>query len=136
MEDLARPWYKKKRYIFGIIGAIAILTSGSSQDTYVQPSSYVAPKTTVEERNTPNVNVLAPTTNTSPSTDSSVEAYSNSELSNDNYYTNTAGNKVHSPAYSESIPIGATAQCRDWTYSFSQSRRGTCSHHGGVAEWL
>jgi hypothetical protein len=24
----------------------------------------------------------------------------------------------------------------DGTYSFSQSRRGTCSHHGGVAKWL
>jgi hypothetical protein len=33
-------------------------------------------------------------------------------------------------------PPGATAQCRDGTYSFSQSRSGTCSHHGGVATWL
>lgn len=32
-------------------------------------------------------------------------------------------------------PAGATAQCRDGTYSYSQSRRGTCSHHGGVAVW-
>ena len=33
-------------------------------------------------------------------------------------------------------PAGATAQCRDGTYSFSQHRSGTCSHHGGVARWL
>jgi Protein of unknown function (DUF3761) len=33
-------------------------------------------------------------------------------------------------------PPGATARCRDGTLSFSQHRRGTCSHHGGVAEWL
>lgn len=33
-------------------------------------------------------------------------------------------------------PAGATAQCRDGSYSFSQHRRGTCSHHGGVARWL
>jgi hypothetical protein len=33
-------------------------------------------------------------------------------------------------------PQGATVQCRDGTYSFSRSRRGTCSHHGGVAKWL
>lgn len=26
--------------------------------------------------------------------------------------------------------------CRDGTYSFSQHRAGTCSHHGGVARWL
>lgn len=33
-------------------------------------------------------------------------------------------------------PPGASAQCRDATSSLSQSRRGTCSHHGGVAKWL
>lgn len=57
-------------------------------------------------------------------------------LSNDNYYANSSGNSVHSPAYSNAIPVGATARCRDGTYSFSQSRRGTCSHHGGVSQWL
>ena len=35
-----------------------------------------------------------------------------------------------------SVPTGATAKCADGTYSFSQHRSGTCSHHGGVAEWL
>lgn len=33
-------------------------------------------------------------------------------------------------------PPGATARCRDGTYSFSRHRSGTCSHHGGVAVWL
>jgi hypothetical protein len=33
-------------------------------------------------------------------------------------------------------PPGATALCKDGTYSFSQHRSGTCSHHGGVAQWL
>lgn len=33
-------------------------------------------------------------------------------------------------------PAGATALCRDGTYSYSQHRRGTCSHHGGVAQWI
>lgn len=32
-------------------------------------------------------------------------------------------------------PAGATARCNDGTYSYSQTRQGTCSHHGGVAEW-
>jgi hypothetical protein len=40
------------------------------------------------------------------------------------------------PASPGSAPPGATARCRDGTYSFSQHRQGTCSHHGGVAEWL
>lgn len=35
-----------------------------------------------------------------------------------------------------SIPVGATARCVDGTYSFSQTRSGTCSHHGGVMQWL
>ncbi len=62
----------------------------------------------------------------------------NAGLSNDNTYTNTAGNTVHSPAYTQdnSVPAGASAQCGDGTYSFSQSRSGTCSHHGGVSRWL
>lgn len=33
-------------------------------------------------------------------------------------------------------PIGASALCKDGTYSYSQNRRGTCSHHGGVKNWL
>ena len=51
------------------------------------------------------------------------------------YYTNSYGNRIQSPTYYNSRPAGATALCRDGTYSFSQSRRGTCSHHGGVARW-
>ena len=52
------------------------------------------------------------------------------------YYTNSQGKKVQSPTKNKSAPAGATALCRDGTYSFSQNRRGTCSHHGGVARWL
>jgi Protein of unknown function (DUF3761) len=51
-------------------------------------------------------------------------------------YTNSAGNTVCSPEESPTAPAGATAKCEDGTYSFSESRSGTCSHHGGVAEWL
>jgi len=32
-------------------------------------------------------------------------------------------------------PSGATAQCKDGTYSQSKTHSGTCSHHGGVATW-
>jgi hypothetical protein len=39
-------------------------------------------------------------------------------------------------AGASSAPPGATARCRDGTYSFSKHRSGTCSHHGGVAVWL
>lgn len=52
------------------------------------------------------------------------------------YYTNSFGERVQSPTYYSSAPQGATALCRDGTYSFSRNRRGTCSHHGGVSRWL
>ena len=52
------------------------------------------------------------------------------------HYTNSYGNTVQSPTRYNKAPAGATALCRDGSYSFSQSRRGTCSHHGGVARWL
>jgi len=39
-------------------------------------------------------------------------------------------------AGASSPPPGATARCKDGTYSFSKHRSGTCSHHGGVAAWL
>lgn len=51
-------------------------------------------------------------------------------------YTNVDGKRVQSPTKASTAPPGATARCGDGTYSFSANRRGTCSHHGGVAEWL
>lgn len=53
-------------------------------------------------------------------------------------YINSRGERVPSPTITRDgrPPAGATAQCRDGTYSFSRSRRGTCSHHGGVSLWL
>lgn len=48
-------------------------------------------------------------------------------------YTNVDGDYVPSPSNN---PAGATARCKDGTYSYSQNRSGTCSHHGGVAEWF
>lgn len=51
-------------------------------------------------------------------------------------YVNVDGQRVPSPVFTTKQPAGATARCGDGSYSFSQHRRGTCSHHGGVAEWL
>jgi hypothetical protein len=80
---------------------------------------------------------IAPTTPYNPPTQEPA-SQTNSQLDNNNYYTNVDGNEVHSPANTVdgSVPAGASARCADGTYSFSQSRRGTCSHHGGVAQWL
>ena len=51
------------------------------------------------------------------------------------YYRNVDGNCVPRPAPAPAHPAGATAQCNDGTYSYSQHRQGTCSHHGGVRIW-
>jgi hypothetical protein len=51
-------------------------------------------------------------------------------------YVNVDGVRVPSPVFSETKPAGSTARCRDGSYSFSRHRRGTCSYHGGVAEWF
>jgi uncharacterized protein YgiM (DUF1202 family) len=51
-------------------------------------------------------------------------------------YVNVDGVRVRSPVFSDRRPAGASARCRDGSYSFSQHRSGTCSHHGGVAEWF
>ena len=33
-------------------------------------------------------------------------------------------------------PAGATARCKDGSYSHAKTHRGACSGHGGVAEWM
>lgn len=117
-----RPWYKKKRYLIplSIVCFLFILSLGNSSNQNAVES-------------------IPPSVNKTPSfeqwQETSNNSSSQSELSNDNYYTNSRGNQVHSPAYSNSIPSEATAKCSDGTYSFSQSRQGTCSHHGGVSRW-
>jgi len=41
-------------------------------------------------------------------------------------------------SYSDIAPSlsTVTAICNDGTYSYSNNCQGTCSHHGGVREWL
>jgi hypothetical protein len=60
------------------------------------------------------------------------------ELVEKGSYVNSDGNVVHRPAHTVSggAPSGASAQCRDGSYSFSQHHSGTCSRHGGVSRWL
>jgi hypothetical protein len=55
---------------------------------------------------------------------------------NNGTYKNKQGQIVPRPENCSAVPEGASAQCRDGAYSFSRNRRGTCSHHGGVAKWL
>ncbi len=133
----------------GIVGVIALTGLTSSPTPQTAPADITQAVTpVVEQRVTPTSTVpstipqvtkQAPVQDTAqpaPITYTPVTEQKSVPLSNDNYYTNSAGNEIHSPAYAPSQPAGASARCRDGTYSFSASRRGTCSHHGGVAEWL
>ena len=51
------------------------------------------------------------------------------------YYTNEDGQEVHRPVCATTHQAGETAICNDGSHSFSRHHAGTCSHHGGVAEW-
>lgn len=33
-------------------------------------------------------------------------------------------------------PAGATGLCRDGSYTYSATKRGACSRHGGVQQWI
>ncbi len=72
-----------------------------------------------------------------PSTQQQTVKPSEADLQTHDHYVNSSGAVVHSPSKSTSgkAPDGATAKCRDGSWSFSQHHRGTCSHHGGVDAW-
>jgi hypothetical protein len=132
---------------FIILGAITI--GAVSISTFSNPANNAANKALQSQTISPVVtnspsptdyptDTPIPTAYQAPSNQPSTQVSNNSDgLSNDNYYNNSDGNQVHSPAYSNdgSVPTGATAQCADGTYSFSQHRSGTCSYHGGVVTW-
>ncbi len=51
------------------------------------------------------------------------------------YYVNEDGQTIHRPVCATTHQSGETAICNDGSHSFSRHHAGTCSHHGGVAEW-
>jgi Protein of unknown function (DUF3761) len=50
--------------------------------------------------------------------------------------TAPAGKSAATATTGNTDPTGATAKCKDGTYSKSKHHTGSCSHHGGVAEFL
>ena len=63
----------------------------------------------------------------------SASAHHASAVCSRGYYKNVSGHCVHGPS---SVSTGATAKCRDGTYSYSEHASGTCSYHGGVGTWI
>ena len=138
-----RKWYQKKRFLIpAVLISLSLLSGAGGGDqsnsantinSVVQPTTYRQIEPATAPSITETVSVEKKTTVKESPTPAAEPA-----LSNDNYYTNVDDNQVHSPAYTSdnSVPNGASARCRDGTYSFSQNRRGTCSHHGGVSSWI
>lgn len=120
-----------------IVAVIALAGGGTSNKSVQEPlsSTPAATKSEVQAPAEESTAQAQPTTQTPSAT---TQTPSSSTSSSSNTYTNVDGNTVQSPTYSSdgSVPEGATAQCEDGTYSFSQHRSGTCSHHGGVSRWL
>ncbi|MFC9252467.1 DUF3761 domain-containing protein [Amycolatopsis thailandensis] len=126
-------------------------TSTSTTTTVPTPpptSSWAAPTTT--DTPTPAPQQFVPPTTTAvavpkqvdptpsktrPKTTPTAKAPNLAECGSD-YYRNTDGVCVHRPATGPGAANGATALCKDGSYSYSQNRRGTCSGHGGVRTWL
>lgn len=145
----------KKKLIWSAVAVLALIGigSGAAHDKKANSQLNVTPTTSQTSNESTSDSTYSPaqkvdtTPNPSPSpkvddnTSSPTKpntGVDDNNLSNSNTYTNVDGNTVHSPAASTdgSVPDGATARCGDGSYSFSQHRSGTCSHHGGVAQWL
>jgi hypothetical protein len=136
--------------LFVGIGAAGAATGGNdSSTTHHAPSASSVPSThalvTSTTTSTTTTTTLPPTTTTTvyvpppPATTHAFVAPAPPPVSCPNgSYVNSSGNTVCSPYTPPGggAPAGATAKCSDGTYSFSQHRSGTCSGHGGVAQWL
>lgn len=123
----------------GSVGVLDAPTSTFSTPTYSVPVTTEAPVTTSE----------APVATTAPTQAQAVapkttaakpkaapkttQAAPKPAECGADYYRNSDGNCVHRPSDN---PSGATAICKDGSYSYSQHHSGTCSGHGGVRSWL
>ncbi len=136
----AKPSKRSIWIIGGIIAAVVLITA--SQSSTPLPASQSANLQTASQSASNASDSSATDSTSSTSSDSSAinaapatPSPQPTECTNGTYVSND-GNTVCRPEVSSTVPAGATAQCVDGTYSFSQHRSGTCSHHGGVAGWL
>jgi hypothetical protein len=108
-----------------VIGLLLVMIS------FVAPSSNIQAKEFVQCRSNEYMNswglcVQSPTFNYYSPTPT---------LPKFNYYSPTP-TLPKFKSFNQSPSYGGTAVCRDGTTSYSMSRSGTCSWHGGVLYWL
>ena len=121
------PWYQIRDTKTGSQGWIHGNTIDLLQTAASSPAPATRSRTISSERGT---SPQPPTPQVRASTESSAPTPPGRT------YVNVDGIRVRSPVFTDTKPEGASARCRDGSYSFSLHRRGTCSHHGGVAEWF
>jgi hypothetical protein len=123
-----------KNWIIGGLVTLVLVVAGiSAGNSSSQNSNLTVPTSTnTTSQTTPATTTIQPAPVVTPPTPTYTAPTQPVGCPND-MYTNGAGNEVCNPYNSPTIPSGASAKCRDGSYSFSQSRSGTCSHHDGVA---
>lgn len=129
VETIDTPTTSSKAVVRKLHGGETARTS-TTREYPTSTTAYVAPTTQYVP---PTTRYVPPTTRYVPPTTRYVAPAQDCP---NGTYTNSSGNEVCSPYSSpDGPPAGATARCKDGTYSFSEHRQGTCSGHGGVAEW-
>jgi len=120
-----------------ILGVVAATSSSAPNSSSMQSAAVVNAVAPLEATGSMRAAATEPAVAPQAVEAATTTTEQRNDLSNDHYYTNNRGDTVHTPAYDldNDIPLGATARCGDGTYSFSESHRGTCSHHGGVSTW-
>jgi len=125
------PWYRIRDTKTGADGWIHGNTISLLQAAEANSSS----STSAQEQRSTETPIQRLQKVSPPASTSSPDAPGSSHSASGRSYVNVDGIRVPSPVFSDTRPTGASARCRDGSYSFSLHRRGTCSHHGGVAEW-
>jgi endonuclease YncB( thermonuclease family) len=109
-------------------------SESTNAPVYLSETQNIAPPVTAS---TPITRTLpSPSAATTESYDYRSNSPSYETKRTDNYSAPSPSAAVSRERQVDTAPAGASALCADGTYSYSANRRGTCSHHGGVARWL
>ena len=116
------------KYLLGAFGVFVVLaaigaaqpskpTTPTNQSAVLSAQSTATHTPTATPAATPKLAPATPSPTPAATPASAAVGGSDTNLSNDNYYTNSDGSQVHSPADSTNgqVPAGATAQCNDGT---------------------
>jgi hypothetical protein len=143
---IKRSWYKKKRYLIplGVI-VLFIIIGATGGDPKPANTNHVqgAEQAAKVEQKTDEA-IQAPAKLEIQSSEVKEEKVESTSLpaANTNTYSTPYGTPYKTPyttpyetPYATPAQNTPTALCKDGTLSYSAHRSGTCSHHGGVAQW-